>query len=240
MNWILLDDADLEGDGRRARLAGRRWRHVRDVHRARPGDWLRVGRLGGRLGRGRVLRIDDREVELEIELDRDPPPKLPIELILALPRPRVLRRLLPAIASLGVGRLVLVNAWRVEKSFWASEAVEPDRLRASLRLGLEMAGDTRLPEVRCERFFRPYVEERLAAAPAKEVRLVAHPGAGRPCPRALSRPVSLAVGPEGGFIQPELDSFTKAGFEAVHLGDPIGRRVLDVTTAVTALVSRLS
>lgn len=240
MNCILLDDRDfVDADRRRVRVAGRRLRHVRDVHRAAPGDELRVGELGGRLGTGRVLRIGDDALEMDVRLDRDPPPRLPLLLVLALPRPRVLRRLLVAVASLGVEELVLVNGWRVEKSFWQSDTLAPGKLEAGLRFGLELSGDTRLPTVRLERFFRPFVEGELAARCADRLRWVAHPGAGRACPRAEGRPTALAVGPEGGFIGPELESLGRAGFEAVELGGALAGRVLGVESAVAALVARL-
>lgn len=239
MNCILLEDDDFVGAGGRVRLTGRRAWHVREVHRAAPGRELRVGRLGGRLGTGRVLRVDDAGVELEVVLDREPPPRLPLTLVLALPRPRVLRRVLVAVASLGVEELVLVNAWRVEKSFWQSESLAPERIASRLRLGLELAGDTRLPRVRLERLFRPFVENELARLEDATARWVAHPGAATPCPRGGTRPACLAVGPEGGFIRAELDSFERAGFQAVSFDGLLAGRVLGVETAVAALVSRL-
>jgi len=239
VNWILVDDRDFVDDGSRVRLHGRRMRHVCEVHRAAAGDWLRVGRLGGKLGRGRVLRLDDACLEMEVELDREPPPRLPLVLLLALPRPRVLRRILVAIASLGVEELVLINAWRVEKSFWESESLLPERIETQLRLGLELAGDTRLPRVGLARLFRPFVEDELPARCAGRRLLVAHPGAEAACPSAGGHPVTLAIGPEGGFVSSEIASLARAGFECVHLGGRIGARVQNVETAVPALIARL-
>jgi RsmE family RNA methyltransferase len=186
-----------------------------------------------------VIRIDDAGLELDVHLEREPPPPLPLQLVLALPRPRVLRRVLVAAASLGVEELVLVNGWRVEKSFWQSDSLEPAQIDAQLRLGLELSGDTRLPPVRLERLFRPFVEGPLCQGSEGRLRLVAHPGAERPCPRSVPGPVSLVVGPEGGFIRAELESLERAGFDAVALGGGLRGRVLGVETAVAALVSRL-
>ncbi|MGH0035794.1 MAG: 16S rRNA (uracil(1498)-N(3))-methyltransferase [Myxococcota bacterium] len=239
MNCILLEESDMRGGSGRVRLTGRRGRHVREVHRVAPGDALRVGLLGGRLGSARVLRVDDAALELAVRLDRDPPPRLPLRLVLALPRPRVLRRVLVAVASLGVEELVLLNSWRVEKSYWQSDSLDAPRIEAQLRLGLELAGDTRLPRVRLERLFRPFVEGALSEEAADRRSFVAHPAAPRACPRGIDGPATLAVGPEGGFIQAELDSFGRAGFETVCLGGALGDRVLGVETAVAALVSRL-
>jgi RsmE family RNA methyltransferase len=51
----------------------------------------------------------------------------------------------------------------------------------------------------------------------------------------VSGPVTLAIGPEGGFIDQEIGSLTGAGFRPVHLGS----RILRVETAVAALAGRL-
>lgn len=110
---MLLLPEDLVAPDR-ARLTGRRLEHVREVHRAQVGDDLAVGLLGGAMGRGRVVRLEDGILELDLTLDQAPPPKLPLTLVLAVPRPKVLNRVMAAAAGLGVARIVLLNAWKVE------------------------------------------------------------------------------------------------------------------------------
>ncbi len=217
----------------RVRLTGRRLRHVIDVHRAAAGDELTVGVAGGRVGRGRVLSLDAEALEMEVTLDRDPPAPLPLTLILALPRPKVLNRVIAGVASLGVKRVYLVNAWRVEKSYWKSPRL--DHLRDQLILGLEQAKDTILPTIELRRLFRPFVEDELPSVARDTRALVAHPGASRECPRDVRSPITLAIGPEGGFIAEEIASLERVGFEPVSLGP----RVLRVETAVAATVGRL-
>ena len=78
MNLVLLFDEDFIGPGR-ARLDGRRLQHVASVHRAALGDELVVGVAGGRIGRGRVVRLDDA-LELDVVLDADPPPSAGVAL----------------------------------------------------------------------------------------------------------------------------------------------------------------
>jgi len=240
VNLILLFDDDFPSHARgadvapvRVRLTGRRLRYVIDVHRAAAGDELTVGVAGGRVGRGRVVAVDGDALEMEVTLDREPPAPLPLTLVLALPRPKVLNRVMASVASLGVKRVVLVNAWRVEKSYWKSPRL--DHLRDQLILGLEQAKDTMLPSVELRRLFRPFVEDELPAIARGTRALVAHPVAIRECPRDVRGPVTLAIGPEGGFIAEEIASLERAGFEAVSLG----ARVLRVETAVAAIIGRL-
>ncbi|WP_120994776.1 16S rRNA (uracil(1498)-N(3))-methyltransferase [Stutzerimonas urumqiensis] len=234
MNLLLLGPDDFVGPGR-VRLTDRRLRHLIEVHRSEAGATLRVGELGGQMGEGRILRLDDRLAELDVSFDRDPPAKLPLTVILALPRPKMLRRVLQTIASMGVARLVLINSYRVEKSFWQTPFLAPAAIREQLILGLEQARDTRLPDVILEKRFKPFVEDRLPGLIAGTHALVGHPGDFPPCPRGVDGAVSLAIGPEGGWIPYEVDKLVEAGMTPVQLGE----RILRVETAVTALIARL-
>ncbi|TXI33240.1 MAG: 16S rRNA (uracil(1498)-N(3))-methyltransferase [Aquipseudomonas alcaligenes] len=234
MNLLLLEDADFVAADR-AVLSGRRLKHLHEVHGAESGDSLRVGRLGGLMGRGTLLTLDEQHAELHVELDQPPPAKLPLTLLLALPRPKMLKRVLQTVAAMGVPRLVLLNSYRVEKSFWQTPFLEPEAIREQLLLGLEQARDTVLPEVSIEKRFKPFVEDRLPAISADTLGLVGHPGDYPACPRAVSEPVTLSIGPEGGWIPYEVDKLQEAGLAPVQLGE----RILRVETAVPALLARL-
>jgi 16S rRNA (uracil1498-N3)-methyltransferase len=234
VNLILLFPDDFLGPDR-VRLNGRRLRHVMEVHRAGPGDELTVGLAGGRMGKGTVTRIDAEALELTVSLDRDPPPPLPVTLVLALPRPKVLNRVIAAATSMGVKRMALINSWRVEKSYWKSPRLSEANLHDQAVAGLEQACDTILPGIELHRFFRRFVEEELPPLAAATLALVAHPPAETTLPARGSKPVTLVVGPEGGFIPEEVASLQRAGCLPVTLG----ARVLRVETAVAALLARL-
>lgn len=234
MNLLLLEDGDFVAADR-ALLSGRRLKHLHEVHRAAVGDSLRVGRLNGLIGTGQLLRLDAEQAELSIELDQSAPGKLPLTLLLALPRPKMLRRVLQTISAMGVPRVVLLNSYRVEKSFWQTPFLEPAAIREQLILGLEQARDTVLPEIIIEKRFKPFVEDRLPALAAGSLGLIGHPGAYPACPRAVDQAVTLAVGPEGGWIPYEVEMLQEAGLQPVQLGE----RILRVETAVTALLARL-
>ncbi len=235
MNLLLLEDGDFVAEGR-ALLRGRRLAHLHEVHRAESGDVLRVGRLGGAMGAGRILRLDAEAAEIAVEtLEQNPPAKLPVTLLLALPRPKMLKRVLQTVASMGVPRLVLLNSYRVEKSFWQTPFLSPEAIREQLILGLEQARDTVLPEVVIEKRFKPFVEDRLPQLAAGTLGLVGHPGDYPDCPRLVDAPVTLAIGPEGGWIPYEVEKLQEAGLQAVQLGE----RILRVETAVPVLLARL-
>lgn len=234
MNLLLLDEPDFVSADR-VLLRGRRLQHMREIHQANPGDSLRVGLIGGLMGSGRILSLTAQQAELEVSLDQPPPPKLPLTLLLAMPRPKMFRRILQHCATLGVAQIVLLNSYRVEKSFWQTPFLQPDSIRENLLLGLEQARDTVLPELHIEKRFKPFVEDRLPELLGDSLGLVAHPGDYPPCPRAVDGTVTLAIGPEGGWIAYEVDKLIEAGLQPVQLGE----RILRVETAVTALLARL-
>lgn len=230
MNLLLLTEEDFAEDGT-ARLRGRRLAHALQVLRAAAGDTLRVGLLRGRVGTARVLGITADELVLLPLLTDEPPPRPGIDLLLAIPRPKALRKVLPAVAALGVDTLVLVNAARVEKSYFQSAVL--GEIDALLAQGLEQARDTRPPRVLVRERFRPFVEDELDALLRKERRLVAHPLA--PAPLEARAPATLAIGPEGGWVPFELQLLASQGFAAVSLGP----RVLRVEVAVPYLLGAL-
>jgi len=234
VNLLLLEEADFVSADRVV-LADRRFTHMQEIHRVAVGDSLRVGRIDGLMGSATVVRLAQHEAELEVGFNQQPPAKLPLTLVLAVPRPKMLRRLFQTVATLGVQRLVLVNSYKVEKSFWQTPFLTPESIRENLILGLEQARDTVLPEVIIEKRFKPFVEDRLPALAAGTLGLVGHPGAYPACPRNVDGAVTLAIGPEGGWIPYEVELLAKAGLQPVQLGE----RILRVETAVTALLSRI-
>jgi len=236
MNLVLLEPGEIRTDGT-ARVSGRRARHVAAILQARAGDAILAGVAGGRLGEARVLASGADEIVLAPSLDRDPPPPAPVELLLALPRPKILRRVLQGAASMGVKRIALLGSWKVEKSYWASPLLEPAALRAELLVGLEQARDTVVPEVVAHRFFKPFVEDALETAFAGTERLVAHPGSPRlgPSPRAAVPRAVVAVGPEGGWTEYEAGQLQRHGFRPFSLGP----RPLRVDVAVPCAVGQV-
>ena len=243
MNLILLEPGDFPEPDSLAQadtpaiaiLRGRRFQHIAEVHRAEVGDALKVGLRDGQIGDGKVLEHADDHIALAVSLHRPPPPPLPLTLILALPRPKMLKRTIQHATALGVKKLYLINAYRVEKSYWQSPWLTADKLREQCVLGLEQAVDTAMPDIHLRKRFKPFVEDELPAIAADSRKLVAHPVTDTPCPVDVSGQTTLAVGPEGGFIPYEVEKLQEAGFESVHLGP----RILRVETALPVLLSRL-
>ncbi|MGW8312683.1 MAG: 16S rRNA (uracil(1498)-N(3))-methyltransferase [Desulfuromonadales bacterium] len=234
MNLILLGIEDFI-DSHRVRLTGRRFTHARQVLSVTNGKTLQVGLLGGKTGTGTVLRVDMSSLELEVRLEFEPPEPLPISVILAMPRPKVLKRVLQGLTAMGVKNIILLNTWRVDKSYWQSSVLDPTEIRKQFILGLEQGCDTVLPKLQLQPRFKPFVEDSLPELATGTCALVAHPLGSQPCPADVRQPVTLAIGPEGGLTSYEIARLTEAGLSSVQLGC----RPLRVETAIPALLGRL-
>ena len=234
MNLVLLHQEDFI-DSHRVRFSGRRYEHISKIHKARPGDELCVGVKGGKIGSGRILKMDTDSVEMDVTLTENPPPPLPLTLILALPRPQVIKRTLLCAASLGIKKIIFLNFFRVEKSLWQSSSLKKEAIEEQIILGLEQAKDTILPEVKLRKLFKPFVEDELPGLIKGTLAFVAHPGSPNPCPKDLRQPVTLAIGPEGGMVDYELESLRQMDFKDLDLGP----RILRVESVLPFMIGRL-
>lgn len=236
MNLLLLEQADFI-DGGRARLTAGdlRFKHIAHILDIQVGDSLRIGELNGQVGSGLVARRDDAHIELIVTLNQSPPPKLPLTILLALPRPKMIRRILRTVAEMGVQRLILLNTYKVEKSYWSSPAISDEAVQNYFKEGLQQARDTIPPRLEFARLFKPFVEDKLPEIIQDTTAVVAHPGEYPACPTALNQACTLAIGPEGGFIDYEIKKLQEAGMECMQ----IGARILRVDTAVTSLIAKL-
>lgn len=232
MNLILLHPNEVDADGK-ARLAGARAAHAREVLRAEPGDSIRIGLLDGPKGTGQVIRLDEHAMELACAFEAEPPPRPGVDVLLALPRPKVMKRLWAQLAALGVDRIFITNAARVERNYFDTHVLDPAFFTPLLIEGLQQAQDTRLPRVEIHRRLKPLLEDQL---PGESDRFLLHPGAPRslrtvaPRGRAL-----LAIGPEGGWVPFEVELFERRGFQPVTLG----ARTLRTDTACVAAMAML-
>lgn len=234
MNLIILFEKDFITENK-VRLKDRRLKHVLTVHRAKLGDTLRVGLINGKMGKGMIIKLNEEEMEMEVELSEPNPPPLNAQLVLAMPRPKALKRIVQDVTTMGIKKIYIIKTWRVEKSFWNSPILEEDSLFENMILGLEQGKDTILPEIEVVKLFKPFVEDRIPDIIKGTRAIVAHPVQDTECPRSIKEPVTLAIGPEGGFIPYEIDMLVKQGFEVVSLGE----RILRVETAIPVILGRL-
>ncbi|WP_027873680.1 16S rRNA (uracil(1498)-N(3))-methyltransferase [Spongiibacter marinus] len=233
MNLLLLQPSDFTGADT-VQISDTRAQHIRKVLRAELGQQLRCGVLNGQLGSAEITGLGST-IELRVNLNTPAPAKLPLTLLLALPRPKAARRIIRSATELGVEKIILLNSYRVDKSYWQSPLVDDAHLHAAMLEGLEQCGDTQLPSIERATRFKPFVEDVLPALLQHRQGLLAHPYHSQDVPAASNQPRLLAIGPEGGFIPYEVEKLLAAGMQGFSLGP----RILKVETAVPSIIGRL-
>lgn len=243
MNRILFEKDEIV-DGI-ATFGGERAEHVMNVLHGEVGQILKTGEIGGFIGTGVITGITRppssvSSPEITVACSHDKRSLRPwVDLILAPPRPRVMKRLLPQLATMGVGRIFLVGAKKVEKDFWGATLLKPENNRPLLVDGLMQAGTSILPTLETRRNFRKFVKEELDTLWPEAKRIVAHPYDGNRTieqpERSNNRAILLAVGPEGGWTDEEVTLLGEHGFARYSLGS----RILRTDTATIALLAQL-
>lgn len=237
MNRILFEAWECR-DGQVV-LTDHRAKHLRAVLRAGSGDVFRVGEVAGFSGTGEVVRLSEDEVVMAVHLT-EPPVRPKLDLLLALPRPKVLRRLLPQISALGVDRIFLTNAARVERPYFDTHVLKADTMRALLVEGLMQCGGTWLPRVQVVRRLKVFLEDEVAGCSDADERILLHPTA-ETAWRALPAPgerTLLALGPEGGWVAYELELFAQCQFTATRLTTGVLRSDTACVVSLGAAVMR--
>ena len=212
----------------------RQIKHLNQHLQLKAGDTLKVGVRDGQRYLTEVQSITAQQIMLRPIQAENVPNKVPVHLILALPRPKVLRRMIMDAVTLGVERISLIHSYRVDKSYWQSPFLQ--QLDDYVTLGLEQAGDTIVPEIQLYKRFKPFVEDVLPTLITEQrPAYVAHPYAEQSMPHAIAHGCNLIVGPEGGFIPYEIELLKKNGCQAMSLGN----RILRTETAVSNILGRL-
>ena len=233
MNIVLLDERQTQNEIWMIRST-RQLEHLIQHVKVAVGDSLKVGVRGGKRYLTEILSISEQGIAVKAIREEEIPAKLPVTLIVALPRPKVLRRLIMDAVTMGVDKIILIHSYRVDKSYWQTPFLS--KLNEYVTLGLEQAGDSIEPEIHLYKRFKPFVEDVLPSFISEhQPAYVAHPYAEQPMPHAIQHACTVVVGPEGGFIPYEVELLQKNGCQAVSLGN----RILRTENAVPYILGRL-
>ena len=233
MNIVLLDPRQTESE-LWSITSKRQLEHLKQYIDIQVGNTLKVGIREGLRYSTEVVEVTEQVVKLKPIQIEPVPAKLPVTLIVAMPRPKVLRRLIMDSVTLGVENIILLHSYRVDKSYWQSPFLQ--QLDQYVTLGLEQAGDTVAPKIEIYKRFKPFVEDILPSLiTAEKPAYVAHPYAQSKMPFAIEHACTLLIGPEGGFIPYEIDLLVKNGCQAVSLGN----RIIRTETVIAYSLGRL-
>ncbi|ADD68770.1 protein of unknown function DUF558 [Denitrovibrio acetiphilus DSM 12809] len=217
MNLLVLNQLEMHGG--KAVVTDWRASHIRYVLKSAEGETIKAGILNGEIGKAVIEDISDSGVTVSFQPEKAPPEACDVSLILALPRPKAFRRILFGIVTAGVKDVHVINTWRVEKSYWQSPYLSDENINKYCLEALMQCRDTVMPDIHFYRFFTDFFEEGLPTIPEKRTRFIAHPYGDSGA--FVRSPAAVAIGPEGGFIDRELETFIRAGFTPFSLGERI-------------------
>ena len=210
--------------------------HVQQVLELKAGDSLKVGSLNGALGTAVIEAVSDTQLTLgSLDLQTVPPSKLDLTVVLALPRPKVLRRLIMDMTAIGVAEIILVNSYRTDKSYWQSPML--NRIDEFVKEGLQQGVDTIAPNIQLKKRFKPFIEDELSHWAKDRSLVVAHPYSPLSFNQYIEQaglPQVLCIGAEGGWIDYEVGLLQDNGCQSIN----IGSRILRTEAAVNALCGR--
>jgi 16S rRNA (uracil1498-N3)-methyltransferase len=211
---------DPPRDGR-IRLEGEESRHLSRVRRLGPGDVVEVFDGDGFATRAEVTEAGKGWVELVAVGDplQDREAACLLTLATAVPKGERFDWLVEKATELGVDRLVPIVT---DRSVVDPRGAKLDRLRRVIVEASKQCGRNRLMTLDRPLPWPLWLAEASTIAP----RLIAHPGGVSPpsWPKAQhGRRTALAVGPEGGFTEAEVEAARSAGWHVISLGPTLLR-----------------
>jgi 16S rRNA (uracil1498-N3)-methyltransferase len=219
--------------GKRAVLLGEHAAHLARVLRAQVGQEFDIA-ADGVVRRGRVLSVAEERVEFELEEEVQATPLAQVTLALAIFKFDRMEWAIEKCTELGVRRIVPFAARRTDAHLAAAAVKRVERWRRIAREASEQARRVAPPEI---------------AGPASLGEVLALQGEPRVvlseietasslrefCASSGGSSLLLAIGPEGGWTNEELQAFAEAGWRTASLGPTI-LRAETAAIAATAVV----
>jgi RsmE family RNA methyltransferase len=233
MNMLLLDKSDFISQETVA-VSGRRFSRLKDFIHIEPGKKIKAGVRNESCGSAEVIEIGEDLVKLTYCKNSEPPPAPPLTLIIALQRPQTFSKVIHSAVTLGIKNIHFIHTFKVEKSYWQSSRLGAENLQEEIDLALEQAGDPVEPRLFFHRRFKIFAEDELENIAGTSVRLFGDPSGSAPVPLP-GTPITLALGPEGGFTDYEINTLKEHDFQPVSLGT----RILRTEFALAALLGKL-
>lgn len=216
--------------------------HLAKVLRARSGDEVVLFNGDGREFSSVIESVRGNRVAAAIGSSRDVDveSRIAITLVQCLPRGEKMDFVVQKATELGVARIVPVTSQRSVVRLDERQAQSKQAHWQAVAISAcEQCGRTRLPSVESPVPLLNYLgqvapdgQHRWVLEPQSIAPAFAEPAPGSAAPHGPLPAAQIAVGPEGGFAEDELEAFRIAGFARLGLGP----RVLRTETAAIAAV----
>lgn len=227
-----------ESSGDQAALVGAHANHLARVLRARIGQEFDIA-VNGVVRRGRIFKISERRVEFDLGEEVQSALAANVAIAFSIFKFDRLEWALEKCTELGVSRFTPVIAQRTESRLAAAATKRLERWRRIVQQASEQSRRASPPEVqdpiKLKNLFDFDADLRIVLSEVEDAvslkDLVLN--------FAVGQKIVLAFGPEGGWTQPELDSFQNAGWKSASLGPNILRAETAIIAASAVLIAEI-
>jgi len=222
MNIILFQPDEID---KNLSIHDPRAKHILEILKSSPGDNIKAGVVNKEYIQVILKNIGSSELELGfLPSQRSPLPLYPLTMIIGTPRPPTARRLLKDLTTLGVGTMTFTGTDLNEKSYLSCKLWKDNKYQEALIDGAQQGGSTLLPKV--NRFYS--LKKSLEDLSPGGLRMLLEytpqaPLLSRYLQDKKKQPAVIALGPERGWTERELEMLIHAGFQKVILGERIIR-----------------
>ncbi len=238
MNIIILTEKDCI-ENRKYQIDDERFTHIRNVLKSVVGDVVEIGLINKSRGTAKILELNKENALLKIiSTEEKFIQPYSIDIICALPRPQTLKKILNTCGTMGVSNLYLIRSEKVEKSYFHSTLLKEENYNKFLIEGLSQGKRTKITNVTIHNKFKPFFENYFERTSNNSLCLLAHPNAKSYINKIgieQNQKVILAIGPEAGWNNFEIDLMEKKGFIKYKLSE----NILRVENAVTAALAQI-
>jgi 16S rRNA (uracil1498-N3)-methyltransferase len=227
-----------EVSGDRAALVGAHATHLVQVLRAQLGQQFDISTVSG-VREGRIVNIAPERVEFELGDVLDAAQVLDLTLLLSIFKFDRMEWAIEKCVELGVARIIPVIARRTESHLAAAAVKRSERWRKIAVQAVEQSRRTHLPQIsapaKLTEAVKSHTGTRVVLSEVEHTRTLKSGFVDH-----STGPITLAIGPEGGWTSEELQSFVQAGWISASLGNTILRVETPAIAAVAITISTLS
>lgn len=207
-------------------------KHIHQTLKLKVDDIVKCTVLNMGLTKGRVLEINESSCQLSLAPVVAGEPQW-FDLVVGLSRPQTTKKILEHATTFGARRFHFFKAALSEKSYLDSKIFEDKAYEEFLLTGLSQAAIyADLPEFKLD-IYNPAEQYKNTAQ--KFILDLKTDKSFLDVDIDFTKPITLAVGPERGFIADDIERFHQAGFTSIKISSSI----LRVEHAVYSAISQL-
>lgn len=207
--------------------------HLKSTLNAKVGDSFRCTVLNRGIFSAELISFEDQQAKVNLK-ESLPSAKPWFNLVVGLSRPQTVRKVLEHSTTFGANSIHFFKAELSEKSYQDSKALSEEK-DSLIRAGLSQSAlYYQLPEIKVDKYnpanaysshTQKYILDLEGAESFLEIRDQLD----------FNSPITLAIGPERGFIKADIERFHQAGFKSIKVSSSI----LRVEHAVYSAISQL-